>query len=45
MGIFFLPGMEVDILEFKVPTDNNKTVFVWDIPPVLTQDQVYVSPN
>ncbi|XP_043956084.1 RAD52 motif-containing protein 1 [Gambusia affinis] len=33
--------MEVDILEFKVPTDNNKTVFVWDIPPVPTQDQVY----
>ncbi|XP_012727513.2 RAD52 motif-containing protein 1 isoform X1 [Fundulus heteroclitus] len=32
--------MEVDILEFKVPVDNNKTVFVWDIPPVLTQDKV-----
>ncbi|KAM4717154.1 RAD52 motif-containing protein 1 isoform 2-T5 [Anableps anableps] len=33
--------MEVDILEFRVPVDSNKTVFVWDIPPVLTQDQVY----
>lgn len=33
--------MEVDILEFRVPVESNKTVFVWDIPPVLTQDQVY----
>ncbi|XP_047213570.1 RAD52 motif-containing protein 1-like [Girardinichthys multiradiatus] len=33
--------MEVDILEFRVPVDSNKTVFVWDIPPVLTHDQVY----
>ncbi|XP_038138194.1 RAD52 motif-containing protein 1 isoform X1 [Cyprinodon tularosa] len=33
--------MEVDILQFRVPVENNKTLFVWDIPPVVTQDQVY----
>lgn len=33
----------MDILEFRIPVDSNKTVFVWEIPPVLTQDQVYVS--
>ncbi|KAM6913968.1 RAD52 motif-containing protein 1 [Lycodopsis pacificus] len=34
--------MEVDVLEFKVPIENNKTLFVWDIQPSHTQDQVYV---
>ncbi|XP_031735844.1 RAD52 motif-containing protein 1-like isoform X1 [Anarrhichthys ocellatus] len=34
--------MEVDVLEFKVPVQNNKTLFVWDIQPSHTQDQVYV---
>lgn len=33
--------MEVDILEFKVPVDNNKTLFVWDIQPSHTEDQIY----
>ncbi|XP_041830928.1 RAD52 motif-containing protein 1 [Melanotaenia boesemani] len=33
--------MEVDILEFRVPVDNNKTVFVWDIQPFLTEAQIY----
>ncbi len=36
--------MEVDILEFKVPVENNKTVFVWDIQPSHTEAQIYVSP-
>ncbi|XP_056262297.1 RAD52 motif-containing protein 1 isoform X2 [Pseudoliparis swirei] len=33
--------MEVDILEFKVPVENHKTLFVWDIQPELTEAQVY----
>ncbi|XP_072224744.1 RAD52 motif-containing protein 1 [Leuresthes tenuis] len=33
--------MEVDILEFRVPLENNKTVFVWDIQPSLTEAQIY----
>lgn len=35
--------MEVDILEFRVPVENNKTLFVWDIQPSLTEAQIYVS--
>ncbi|XP_068581825.1 RAD52 motif-containing protein 1 isoform X2 [Cebidichthys violaceus] len=34
--------MEVDVLEFKVPVENSKTLFVWDIQPSHTEDQVYV---
>ncbi|XP_029282516.1 RAD52 motif-containing protein 1 [Cottoperca gobio] len=33
--------MEVDILEFKVPVENNKTVFVWDVPPSHSEAQIY----
>uniref|UniRef100_A0A8C2ZC63 RAD52 motif-containing protein 1 n=1 Tax=Cyclopterus lumpus TaxID=8103 RepID=A0A8C2ZC63_CYCLU len=33
--------MEVDILEFKVPVENHKTLFVWDIQPDHTEAQVY----
>ncbi|XP_037834706.1 RAD52 motif-containing protein 1 isoform X1 [Kryptolebias marmoratus] len=33
--------MEVDILEFRVPVENNKLVIVWDIQPVLTETQIY----
>ncbi|XP_067332498.1 RAD52 motif-containing protein 1 isoform X2 [Channa argus] len=33
--------MEVDILEFVVPVDNSKTLFVWDIQPSLPEDQIY----
>ncbi|XP_061575978.1 RAD52 motif-containing protein 1 [Cololabis saira] len=33
--------MDVDILEFRVPVENNKTVFVWDIQPGLTEAQVH----
>ncbi|XP_030264707.1 RAD52 motif-containing protein 1 isoform X2 [Sparus aurata] len=36
--------MEVDILEFQVPVENNKTLFVWDIQPSHTEAQIYVSP-
>ncbi|XP_059203090.1 RAD52 motif-containing protein 1 [Centropristis striata] len=35
--------MEVDILEFRVPVENNRTVFVWDIPPCHSEDQIYGS--
>ncbi|XP_077940432.1 uncharacterized protein LOC120828058 isoform X5 [Gasterosteus aculeatus] len=34
--------MEVDILEFRVPVDNNKTLFVWDIQPSHSEAQIYV---
>ncbi|XP_026202336.1 RAD52 motif-containing protein 1 isoform X2 [Anabas testudineus] len=34
--------MEVDILEFVVPVENNKTLFVWDIQPSFTEPQIYV---
>lgn len=40
----FIGEMEVDILEFVVPVENNKTLFVWDIQPSLTEAQIYVSP-
>ncbi|XP_070779935.1 RAD52 motif-containing protein 1 [Enoplosus armatus] len=33
--------VEVDILEFQVPVENNKTLFVWDIQPSLTEAQIY----
>ncbi|XP_071320028.1 RAD52 motif-containing protein 1 isoform X2 [Trachinotus anak] len=33
--------MEVDILEFVVPVENNKTLFVWDIQPSLTEAEIY----
>ncbi|KAM9346287.1 RAD52 motif-containing protein 1 [Symphorus nematophorus] len=33
--------MEVDIVEFQVPVENNKTVFVWNIQPSHTEAQIY----
>ncbi|XP_070837856.1 RAD52 motif-containing protein 1 [Chaetodon trifascialis] len=33
--------MDVDILEFQVPVENNKTLFVWDIHPNHTEAQIY----
>ncbi|XP_041634112.1 RAD52 motif-containing protein 1 isoform X2 [Cheilinus undulatus] len=33
--------MEVDILEFKVPMENNKTLFVWGIQPSHTEAHIY----
>lgn len=35
--------MEVDIIEFRVPTENNKTLFVWDILPEHSEAHIYVS--
>ncbi|XP_026882542.2 RAD52 motif-containing protein 1 isoform X4 [Electrophorus electricus] len=34
--------IEVDIIEFKVPTENNKTIFIWDIQPSLSEAFIYV---
>ncbi|KAM9393969.1 RAD52 motif-containing protein 1 isoform 2-T2 [Pholidichthys leucotaenia] len=34
--------MEVDVLEFRVPVENNKTLFVWEIQPTHTAAQIYV---
>lgn len=42
---FVVQDMEVDILEFVVPVENNKTLFVWEIQPSLTEAQIYVSPK
>lgn len=33
--------LEVDVLEFRVPTENNKTLFVWDILPDHSEAYVY----
>ncbi|XP_012682813.1 RAD52 motif-containing protein 1 [Clupea harengus] len=33
--------MEVDIIEFRVPTENNKTLFVWDILPEHSEAHIY----
>ncbi|XP_026882540.2 RAD52 motif-containing protein 1 isoform X2 [Electrophorus electricus] len=33
--------IEVDIIEFKVPTENNKTIFIWDIQPSLSEAFIY----
>ncbi|RVE70102.1 hypothetical protein OJAV_G00084420 [Oryzias javanicus] len=33
--------MDVDVLEFRVPVENNKCVFVWDIQPNRSQAQVH----
>lgn len=40
----FFQVMEIEILEFQVPTENNKMLLVWDIEPNHTKTQVYVSP-
>ncbi|XP_034566442.1 RAD52 motif-containing protein 1 [Notolabrus celidotus] len=33
--------MEVDILEFQIPMENNKTLFVWDIQPSHSEAQIF----
>ncbi|XP_030649839.1 RAD52 motif-containing protein 1 [Chanos chanos] len=33
--------IEVDILEFRVPIENNKTIFVWDIQPSDSEAYIY----
>ncbi|XP_042372852.1 RAD52 motif-containing protein 1 [Plectropomus leopardus] len=33
--------MEVDVLEFRVPVESNKTLFVWDIQPSQPEAQIY----
>ncbi|TRY96474.1 hypothetical protein DNTS_031528 [Danionella cerebrum] len=33
--------IEVDILEFKVPLENNKTIFIWDIQPIFSEAYIY----
>uniref|UniRef100_A0A0E9TKB9 Uncharacterized protein n=1 Tax=Anguilla anguilla TaxID=7936 RepID=A0A0E9TKB9_ANGAN len=40
-----LLGMEIeaDIIEFKVPNEDDKTLFVWDILPTLSEAFIYVS--
>lgn len=35
--------MEVDVIEFKVPTENNKTLFVWNLQPTLSEAFIYES--
>ncbi|MBN3312932.1 RDM1 protein, partial [Atractosteus spatula] len=32
---------EVDIVEFKVPVENNKTLFVWNILPTFSEAYIY----
>ncbi|XP_028268185.1 RAD52 motif-containing protein 1 [Parambassis ranga] len=33
--------MDVDILEFRVPVENSKALFVWDIEPTHTEAGIY----
>ncbi|XP_069380754.1 RAD52 motif-containing protein 1 isoform X2 [Paralichthys olivaceus] len=33
--------MDVEILEFVVPVENNKTLFVWNIQSLLSEAQIY----
>ncbi|KAJ8251794.1 hypothetical protein GJAV_G00225510 [Gymnothorax javanicus] len=35
--------IEADIIEFKVPNENNKTLFIWDIAPALSEAYIYES--
>ncbi|XP_061080903.1 RAD52 motif-containing protein 1 isoform X2 [Conger conger] len=35
--------IEADVIEFKVPTENNKTLFIWDILPTLPEAFIYES--
>ncbi|KAL0992711.1 hypothetical protein UPYG_G00097250 [Umbra pygmaea] len=35
--------IEVDIIEFRVPTENNKTLFVWDIQAAFSEAFIYES--
>ncbi|CAL8238307.1 unnamed protein product [Lota lota] len=33
--------MEVDIIEFKVPVESNKALFIWDIQPCYSHTYIY----
>ncbi|XP_029944743.1 RAD52 motif-containing protein 1 [Salarias fasciatus] len=33
--------VDVEVLEFRVPVENNKTLFVWDIKPGPTEAQIH----
>lgn len=35
--------IEVDIIEFRVPLENNKTIFIWDIQPTFSEAYIYES--
>ncbi|XP_043086537.1 RAD52 motif-containing protein 1 [Puntigrus tetrazona] len=35
--------IEVDIIDFKVPLENDKTIFVWDIQPTFSEAYIYES--
>lgn len=35
--------LEADIIEFRVPTENNKTIFIWDIQATFTEAYIYES--
>ena len=35
--------MEVDIIEFKVPTESNKALFIWDLEHGYSHAYIYVS--
>lgn len=35
--------IEVDIIEFKVPVENNKTIFIWDIQPIFSEAHIFES--
>ncbi|KAI5091074.1 RAD52 motif-containing protein 1 [Silurus meridionalis] len=35
--------LEADIIEFRVPTENNKTLFIWEIQPSHSEAFIYES--
>ncbi|CAB1341541.1 unnamed protein product [Coregonus sp. 'balchen'] len=35
--------VEVDVIEFRVPIENNKTLFVWNIQPIFSEAFIYES--
>ncbi|MBN3271572.1 RDM1 protein, partial [Polyodon spathula] len=35
--------IEADLVEFKVPVENNKTLFVWNILPKFSEAEIYNS--
>lgn len=36
-------SMDADIIEFRVPNENNKTIFIWNIQPSHSEAFIYVS--
>ncbi|KAL4657823.1 RAD52 motif-containing protein 1 isoform X1 [Arapaima gigas] len=35
--------IDAEVIEFRVPTENNKTLFVWDIPARFSEANIYES--